>query len=90
MNMTKPLYCAIHSVLFLLLSVVNAQAVPEEARRHLDRSQAAVEMATSPADLEDAVRELQKAIELAPDWAPIPIITWGWCRTVMTASCLLK
>ncbi|MBT0653073.1 tetratricopeptide repeat protein [Geomobilimonas luticola] len=48
---------------------VSAQVVPDAARRHMDRSQAALEMAKSPADLEDAVRELQKAVELAPDWA---------------------
>lgn len=32
------------------------------------RGQAAVEMAKSPADFQDAIREFQKAIELAPNW----------------------
>lgn len=55
----------------LLLSTVNARAVSEEARRHMDRGQAAVEMAKSPADFEEAVKEFQKAIELAPNWSDL-------------------
>lgn len=49
--------------------LVGAQVVSDAARRHMDRGQAALEMAKSTADLDDAVRELQKAVELAPDWA---------------------
>lgn len=38
----------------------------EEARRRLDRSQAAVEMAKSPEDYDRAIKELAPAIQLAP------------------------
>jgi hypothetical protein len=69
MKKTKAIYLvAVLAVSALLLTAVNAQTVLEEARRHMARGQAAVEMAKSPADLEDAVMEFQKAIELAPDW----------------------
>jgi tetratricopeptide (TPR) repeat protein len=53
----------------LLFSTVNAQTVPEDARRHMARGQAAVEMAKSPVELEDAIMEFQEAARLAPDWA---------------------
>ena len=48
---------------------VRAQSVPEVARRHMVRGQTAVELAKSPADLDDAKREFKKAIEYAPRWA---------------------
>lgn len=67
---------AVLAVSVLLLSAVNAWAVSEEARRHIDRGQAAIEMAKTPADLEDAVREFQKAAELAPSW-PDPYYNLG-------------
>lgn len=63
--------------LILILSVlcltvmpgfVSAQAVSEEARRHMARGQAAVEMAKSPAEYDSATKEFQEAIELAPTW----------------------
>lgn len=74
---TKAFYLvAVLAVSVLLLSSVNAQTVSEEARRHIDRGQAALEMAKTPADLEDAVREFQKAAELAPDW-PDPYYNLG-------------
>jgi tetratricopeptide (TPR) repeat protein len=63
----------------LLLSAVNAQAVSEEARearRHMARGQAAVEMAKSPEDYEAAIREFQEAARLAPDW-PDPYYNLG-------------
>jgi tetratricopeptide (TPR) repeat protein len=47
---------------------VNARAVSEEARRHMARGQAAMEMAKSPEDYEAAIREFQEAARLAPDW----------------------
>ena len=53
----------------LLLYVVNAQAVTEEARRHMARGEAAVEMAKSPEDYEAAIKEFQEAARLAPTWA---------------------
>ena len=62
--------------LLLLQSVSHAGAVSEEARRHMARGQAAVEMAKSPADFQDAIREFQKAAELAPTW-PDPYYNLG-------------
>lgn len=53
----------------LLLSAAVAQPVPDEARRHMLRGQAALEMAKSPQDLRLAIRELEQATRLAPDWA---------------------
>jgi len=44
------------------------QAVPEEARRHMIRGQAAVEAAKSPQDYQDALTEFDQAKVLAPDW----------------------
>ena len=55
----------------LLLSAANARAVSEEARRHIDRGQAAVEMAKAPEDYAPAIKEFEQAIRLAPDW-PAP------------------
>mgnify|MGYP001560841400 CR=1 FL=1 len=48
--------------------IVSAQTISEEARRHMARGQAAVEMAKSPAELEDAIKEFHEASRLAPDW----------------------
>jgi hypothetical protein len=48
-----------------------AQSVPEEARRHMVRGQAAVEMAKSTADYEAAARELEMAKQLAPQWSEV-------------------
>lgn len=59
-------------VLLLVLSAaVLAQDVPEEARRHLLRGQAALEMAKSPQDLQLAIRELEQAARFAPEWPDI-------------------
>ncbi len=52
----------------LLFSIVNAGEVSEEARKHMNRGQAAIEMAKTPADYEEAVLEFKKAVELAPSW----------------------
>ena len=60
----------------LLLSAVDAQTIPEEARRHMARGQAAVEMAKSSEDYEAAIREFQEAARLAPDW-PDPYFNLG-------------
>lgn len=57
------------AVAILLLSAVNAGAVSEDARRHMARGQAAMEVAQSPADYQDAVREFQEATRIAPAWA---------------------
>jgi hypothetical protein len=61
---------------FFLLSTANAQTIPEEARRHMTRGQAAVELAKSPDEYDSAIAEFQKAIELAPDW-PNPYYNLG-------------
>jgi hypothetical protein len=77
MKMTKVFYLfAIFAVCVLLLSTANARAVSEEARRHMARGQAAIEMAKSPAELEDAINEFQEAARLAPGW-PDPYYNMG-------------
>lgn len=58
--------------LSIFFAATSAHAQPnqqEEARRHMVRGTAAVEMAKSPGDLADAVAEFQKAAELAPGMA---------------------
>lgn len=47
------------------------QNISDEARRHFDRGVAAVEMATSPADYEPAIKEFEQAARLAPDWPDV-------------------
>ncbi|MGA3333102.1 MAG: tetratricopeptide repeat protein [Terracidiphilus sp.] len=47
------------------------QAVPEEARRFMSRGMAAVEMAKTQKDYENAAREFEAAAKLAPDWPDI-------------------
>jgi len=68
--------------LTLLPRLVCAQTVSDEARRHMDRGQAAVEMANTPEDLNDAVKEFQKAIDLAPNW-PDPYFNLGMAQNKM-------
>lgn len=46
-----------------------AEDIPAEAQRHLNRGIAAVELAASTADFEDALAEFKVATELAPNWA---------------------
>ena len=60
----------------MLLSAVNAQTVPEEARRHMVRGEAAVEMAKSSGEYEQAIKEFQEAVRLAPTW-PAPYYNLG-------------
>jgi tetratricopeptide (TPR) repeat protein len=52
----------------VLVSVTLAGTVSEEARRFMVQGVAAVEMAKSPADYEDAISKFEKAKSLAPDW----------------------
>lgn len=59
---------AVLAVSALLLSTVNAQIISEEARRHMARGQAAVEIAKSPDEYDAAIKEFQQASRLAPDW----------------------
>jgi tetratricopeptide (TPR) repeat protein len=53
-----------------------AQTVPEEARRHMVRGNAAVEMARSNEDFALALEEFQQAASLAPSW-PDPFYNLG-------------
>lgn len=74
---SKVLYMVAFFAVGVLLSVaVNAQAVSEDARRHMARGQAAVEMAKSPVELEDAIKEFQEAARLEPTW-PDPYYNLG-------------
>lgn len=58
---------------FVVLSTAQAmaQTIPENARRHMARGQAAVEMANSPDGYESAIKEFSEAARLAPGW-PAP------------------
>lgn len=72
MKKTKAFYMVVVlAVSALLLSSVNAQTIPEDARRHMARGQTAVEMAKSTADYEDASREFEQAKKLAPAWPDV-------------------
>lgn len=55
----------------LSISHADAQNISDEARRHFDRGMAAVEMAKSPADYKDTIKEFEKAARLAPGWADV-------------------
>lgn len=46
-----------------------AQTVPDEAKKHYDRGQAAIEMATTPYGYQDALTEFNNAVNIAPNWA---------------------
>jgi tetratricopeptide (TPR) repeat protein len=46
----------------------------------MDRGQAAVELAKTNADLEDAVKEFQKAIDITPGW-PDPYYQLGMVQS---------
>lgn len=61
-------------IVFLILLVSFAtsafsQDISEEAHKHMNWGLAALEMAKTNADLEDALKEFAKAAELAPGWA---------------------
>ena len=64
---------AISLILGFCLSIghVDAQNISDDARRYFDRGQAAVEMAKTSADYEDAIKEFEKAARLAPDWSDV-------------------
>jgi tetratricopeptide (TPR) repeat protein len=58
----------------LLIGFTNnlvAQNIPEEARRHFQYGIAAAEMANTPADYQEAVKEFKQAATLAPNWADV-------------------
>lgn len=56
-------------LLLMLSAPVPAQDVPEEARRYMVRGRTAIEMAKTMDDLRYAVKELEQAARLAPQWA---------------------
>jgi tetratricopeptide (TPR) repeat protein len=58
-------------ILFCGIASSFGQTVSEEAKRHFDRGMAAVEMAKSPEDFKDAIKEFEQAIRLAPDWPDV-------------------
>jgi tetratricopeptide (TPR) repeat protein len=58
----------VFAVSALPFSPAYAQTIPEEARRYMARGQAAVEMAKSPEEYDSAIKQFQKAAELAPAW----------------------
>lgn len=62
------LYAAVLTLLSLGMAAP-AGADTVEAKRHMARGAAAMEMAQSPEDYQDAVAEFSQAVKLAPDWA---------------------
>lgn len=54
--------------LIIVAQFAGAQTISEEARRYMARGQAAIEMARSPEEYGDAIKEFEKAARLAPDW----------------------
>jgi len=66
-------------IVILLFAAGNsawAESVPREARKHMNRGMAAAEMAKSPAEYEEAIREFEQAVRLAPGW-PAPYFNLG-------------
>lgn len=57
--------------IFFVSPEARSENIPPEARRHMDRGQAAVELSKSSADLEDAILEFEKAASLAPAWPDV-------------------
>lgn len=58
-------------ILTAVFSKADSQAPSEEARRHLNRGMAAVEMAKDPTDYDLAIEEFQNARRLAPEWPDV-------------------
>lgn len=60
-------------VLLVVLCAISparaADAVSDDARRHLIRGRTGVEMARSPEDYRAAIEEFERAVQLAPQWA---------------------
>ena len=56
-----------------------AEDVSREAHKHLNRGKAAAEMAKSPTEYEDAIREFEQAMNLAPDWT-VPYFNLGYVQ----------
>jgi tetratricopeptide (TPR) repeat protein len=68
--MNKKLVCILlATTVFIFLAILSwAATVPKEAQRHFHRGLAAVEVAKTPEDYEQAIEEFRKAQALAPDW----------------------
>lgn len=72
MNRIARLFFAVLALCLMMVPrFAGTQTISEEARRHMARGQAAVEMARSPEEYGDAIKEFEKAAKLAPDW-PVP------------------
>ncbi len=74
-------YC-LFCIAILLFAAGNsawAETVSREARKHMNRGMAATEMANSPADYEEAIREFEQAVRFAPDW-PAPYFNLGYVQ----------
>lgn len=75
------MYC-LFCIATLLMTVGNrawAESVPREAQKHMNRGMAAAEMAKSPAEYEEAVREFEEAARLASGW-PAPYFNLGYVQ----------
>lgn len=71
--------CCLFCVAILLFAAGNstwAETISREAQKHMNRGMAATEMAKSPADYEEAIREFEQAVSLAPGW-PAPYFNLG-------------
>ena len=68
MKETKLTIMFIAICFFIMAGIASAQAIPEAARRHLARGEAAMETAKSPEDYIPAGEEFQNAVRLAPNW----------------------
>lgn len=68
----KIVYSLLATTVFICLAILSwAATVSEEAQRYMAQGVAAVEMAKSPADYEDAISKFEKAKSLAPDWPDV-------------------
>lgn len=60
---------AVFIVILLLKTTTYAQTVPDEAKKYYNRGQAAIELATTQVDYQDAISEFKSSIDIAPNWA---------------------
>jgi len=64
----KAFFIALALLLVSFSTGTFGQAVSDEAKRHLDRGIAAIELANSPDDYAPAIKEFKQAVSLAPNW----------------------
>lgn len=55
-------------IFFIMANIAGSQAITEEARRHLARGEAAMEMAKTSDEYSPAIEEFRKAVRFAPRW----------------------